>query len=88
MREIYRLSLSPLITGAALDSLLNFYIKLVKSNRGIVAKIVPSLVLEVEKSTKGTIAPGTAAKCIVKSVETDGQAVIDSLNEFTRMLKV
>ncbi len=86
--DIYRLSLSPLISGASLDSLLAFYESLVRADQQIVTRVVPSLVLQVEKSTKGTIATGHAAKCIAKVVQSNLTVAAGTTAEFTRMLKV
>ena len=88
LKEIYRLSLSPLVSGASLDSMLAFYDALVQADQQIATRIVPSLVLEVEKGIKVATSTANVSKCIARTVQSNRSIAAGAIAEFTKLLKV
>jgi cullin-associated NEDD8-dissociated protein 1 len=50
--DIYQIAHSPLLSGAALDSLLMFFSSLVQADSQIATHVVPNLAISAEKTNK------------------------------------
>ncbi|PBK61875.1 ARM repeat-containing protein [Armillaria solidipes] len=85
--EIYLISYSPLVSGAALDSLLNFYSTLVQADNQIAAHVVPNLVLKVEKAPKAETSPSNVAKCVAQVVKSQHGIAAGVIAEYSKHLK-
>jgi cullin-associated NEDD8-dissociated protein 1 len=68
--------------------MLTFYEALVLADPQIATRIVPSLVLEIEKGVKATTSPPNVAKCLAKVVNADLTIAAGTIREFTNILKV
>ena len=88
LKEIYRLSLSPLVSGTSLDSMLVFYDALVHADQQIATRVVPSLVLEVDKGNKVATSTANVSKCISRTVQSNRSIAAGAIVEFTKLLKV
>ncbi|KAG7450909.1 ARM repeat-containing protein [Guyanagaster necrorhizus] len=87
LSEIYLISYSPLVSGAALDSLLNFYSTLVQADNQIAAHVVPNLVLNVEKAPKSETSPSNVAKCVAQVVKSQHGIAAGVIAEYSKHLK-
>ncbi|KAJ7888140.1 hypothetical protein B0H14DRAFT_3856136 [Mycena olivaceomarginata] len=59
--DVYRIAHSPLVSSAALDSLLSFCATLVSADHQIATHLVPSLVIAAEKAPSNAIDPSLCA---------------------------
>jgi cullin-associated NEDD8-dissociated protein 1 len=87
LHEIYTLSRSPLVGGAALDSLLAFYRALVKADGQIATHVVPGLVIAVEKADSKEASPANVAKCVARVVKTDQTVAAGTIKEYSKYIK-
>ncbi|KAJ3996104.1 armadillo-type protein [Lentinula boryana] len=87
LSDIYAISRSPLVSGTALDSLLNFYAALVKADKQIATHIVPSLVISVDKAHKAESSPANAARCVAQVVKTDHSVAAGTIAEYSKYVK-
>lgn len=85
---IYRIAHSPLVSGAALDSLLSFFSALVRADNQIATHVVPNLVISVEQSPKAEASPGNVARCIAQVVKSQQGVAAGTIAEFSKNLKV
>lgn len=88
LKEIYSLSLTPLLAGASLDSLLTFYTNLVNADQEIGNKIIPKLLLEVQQGAKNATSPGNVAKCIARVVRANQTIAAGVITQFTKLMQV
>jgi cullin-associated NEDD8-dissociated protein 1 len=88
LKNIFVLSLTPLLSGASLDSLLTFYSNLVTADQEIGNKIIPKLLLEVQQGAKNTTSPGNVAKCIAKVVHANTTIAAGVITQFARLMQV
>ncbi|KAK0197925.1 armadillo-type protein [Armillaria mellea] len=87
LSEVYLISYSPLVSGSALDSLLNFYSTLVQADNQIAAHVVPNLVLKVEKAPKAETSPSNVAKCVAQVVKSQHGIAAGVIAEYSKHLK-
>ncbi|KAJ7442535.1 hypothetical protein B0H11DRAFT_2251423 [Mycena galericulata] len=64
--DVYRIAHSPLVSGAALDSLLSLYAPLVNSDAQIATHWVPNLVIAVQKAPRADASPNNVAKTMAQ----------------------
>ncbi|KAF8133107.1 hypothetical protein K438DRAFT_813829 [Mycena galopus ATCC 62051] len=64
--DVYRIAHSPLVSGAALDSLLSFCSALVSADNQIATHLVPNLVIAVEKAPHADASPNNVAKAVAQ----------------------
>lgn len=88
LKDITAISCSPLVSGAALESLLSFYGSLVEADMQIAPHIIPNLVSVVEKAPKSEVSYSNVAKCIAGVVKSQQGIAAGTISEFTRHLKV
>lgn len=88
LSDIYRIAHSPLVTGAALDSLLAFFSALVEADNQIATHVVPNLVNVVGKANKAEASLSNVAKCIAQVVKSQQGVAAGTIAEYSRHLKV
>ncbi|TFK71706.1 TIP120-domain-containing protein [Pluteus cervinus] len=84
---IYRISHSPLVSGAALDNLLGFFSALVQADNQIATHVVPNLVIAVEKAPKAEASPTNVAKCIAQVVKSQQGVAAGTIAEYSKHIK-
>lgn len=84
LTNIYAISHSALVSGAALDSLLNFYGALVQADNQIAAHVVPNLVINVEKAPKAEASPANVARCIAQVVKSQNGIAAGVIAEYSK----
>jgi cullin-associated NEDD8-dissociated protein 1 len=85
---MYAIAHSPLVSGAALDSVLSFFHWLVQADGQISTHIVPNLVKSVEKAPKSESSSANVAKCIAQIVRSQQGVAAGTIVEFARHIKV
>ena len=88
LADIYQIAHSPLVSGAALDSLLAFFSALVQADRQIASHVIPNLVIGVEKSPKTEVNPINAAKCVGQVVRSSQGIAAGTIAEYSKVVKV
>ena len=88
LSDIYDIAHSPLLSNAALDSLLNFFAALVQADDQIATHIVPNLVIAVEKAPKPEANPANVAKCIAQVIKNQPDVAAGTIAEYSKNLKV
>lgn len=88
LSDIYAIAHSPLVSGAALDSLLLFFSALVRADDQISTHLVPNLVISVEKAPKAQASPANVAKCIAQVVKSQQNVAAGMIAEYSKNLKV
>ncbi|KAF9074038.1 armadillo-type protein [Rhodocollybia butyracea] len=87
LTDIYAISHSPLISGASLDSLLNFYAALVKADKQIATHLVPNLIISVEKAPKAEASSVNVARCVAQVVKSDQGVAAGAIAEYSKPIK-
>ncbi|KAG9310349.1 armadillo-type protein [Chiua virens] len=87
LADIYKIAHSPLVSGAALDSLLAFFSALVQADNQIATHVVPNLVLSVEKSPKAETNPTNIAKCVGQVVKSAQGVAAGTIAEYSKVVK-
>ncbi|KAI0075919.1 ARM repeat-containing protein [Panus rudis PR-1116 ss-1] len=87
LKDIYQLAHSPLVVGAAFDSLIAFFASLVEADMEISTHIVPNLVISVEKAPKAEASYSNVAKCIGAVVINQQSIAAGTIAEFSKHLK-
>lgn len=88
LADIYRIAHSPLVSGAALDTLFRFFAALVQADNQIATHLVPNLVISVEKAPKSDASPANVAKCIAQVVKSQQGVAAGTIAEYSKNLKV
>jgi len=86
--ELYQITHSPVVSAAALDSLLIFIDALVNADVQIATHLVPNIVLAAEKAPKADSSPATAAKCIAQVVKSHQGVAAGTIAEYSKNVKV
>ncbi|TFK38693.1 TIP120-domain-containing protein [Crucibulum laeve] len=87
LNDIYVIAHSPLVSGAALDSLFRFFAGLVQADNQIATHIVPNLVFSSEKAPKGESSSSNVAKCIAQVVKSQHDVAAGTIAEYSKNLK-
>ncbi|KAG6910631.1 hypothetical protein DXG01_009140 [Tephrocybe rancida] len=87
LADIYEISHSPLLSPAALESLLSFYAALVQADNQISTHIVPNLVISIEKSAKVNASPANVARCIAQVVKSQPNVAAGVIAEYSKNIK-
>ncbi|KAJ7644420.1 armadillo-type protein [Roridomyces roridus] len=85
--DIYRIAHSPLVSGAALDSLLTFFTALVKADGQIATHLVPNLVDAVEKAPRTDASPNNVARAIAQIVDTQKAIAAGTIAQYAKSIK-
>lgn len=88
LADIYQIAHSPLVSGAALDSLLAFFSALVQADRQIATHVVPNLVIIADKSPKTEANLINVAKCIGQVVRSSQGVAAGTIAEYSKIVKV
>ncbi|KAI0063091.1 TIP120-domain-containing protein [Artomyces pyxidatus] len=87
LKDVYVIAHSPLVTGAALDSVLAFFAALVEADSQIAAHVVPSLVKAVQDAPKNEASYANVAKCIAQVVKSYHAVAAGVIAEFSKYIK-
>jgi cullin-associated NEDD8-dissociated protein 1 len=87
LNDVYNVTHSPLISGAALESLFRFYSSLVQADNQIATHVVPNLVISSEKAPKAESNPSNVAKCVAQVVESEPDVAAGTIAEYSKYLK-
>lgn len=88
LADMYQIAHSPLVSGAALDSLLALFSALVQADRQIATHVVPNLVISVERSPKTEANLTNVAKCIGQVVRSAQGVAAGTIAEYSKAVKV
>lgn len=88
LQEVYTVARSPLVAGAAFDSVLEFFAALVQADMQIATHVVPNLVLSIDKTTKTEASQANIARCIGQVVKCQQTVAAGTIAEFAKHLKV
>jgi cullin-associated NEDD8-dissociated protein 1 len=86
--DVYRIAHSPLVSGAALDSLLSFCAALVSADRQIATHLVPNLVIAVEKAPRADASPNNVAKAVAQIVRSEQAIAAGTIAQYAKNIKV
>ncbi|KAF4584667.1 hypothetical protein EYR40_004654 [Pleurotus pulmonarius] len=84
---IYQIAHSPLLSGAALESMLAFFEALVMADNQIATHVVPSLVISVEKAPKADASPANVSKCVAQVVKSQQGVAAGTIAEYSKHIK-
>ncbi|KAJ7366442.1 armadillo-type protein [Mycena albidolilacea] len=85
--DVYRIAHSPLVSGAALDSLLSFCAALVSADRQIATHLVPNLVIAVEKAPRADASPNNVAKAVAQIVRSEQAIAAGTIAQYAKNIK-
>ncbi|KAJ7646186.1 armadillo-type protein [Mycena rosella] len=85
--DIYRIAHSPLVSGAALDSLLSFCGALVSADDQIATHLVPNLVIAVEKASRADASPSNVAKAVAQIVRSQQGIAAGTIAQYAKNIK-
>lgn len=88
LNDIYRIAHSPLLSGAALDSILAFFEALVQADGQIATHVVPSLVKSADSAPKNDVSLANVAKCVAQVVKSFQGIAAGTIAEFSKHIKV
>lgn len=88
LQDVYVVAHSPLISGASLDSVLQFFATLVQADMQIATHVVPSLVISIDKAPKAETSQANIARCIGQVVKCQQTVAAGTIVEFGKHLKV
>jgi cullin-associated NEDD8-dissociated protein 1 len=88
LTDVYCISHSALISGAALDSTLGFFSALVQADAEIATHAVLNLVIALDKAQKSDVSPSNVAKCIAQVVKGAPAVAAGTIAEFSKHIKV
>lgn len=86
--DLYAIAYSPLISGAALESLFKFFAALVQADDQITTHVIPNLVNAVEKAPRAETSPTNVAKCIAAVVKSQQGVAAGVIAEYSKNFKV
>jgi cullin-associated NEDD8-dissociated protein 1 len=86
--DVYRIAHSPLVSGAALDSLLSFCAALVSADNQIATHLVPNLVIAVEKAPRTDASPSNVAKAVAQIVRAQQAIAAGTIAQYAKNIKV
>ncbi|KAJ7211033.1 armadillo-type protein [Mycena haematopus] len=85
--DVYRIAHSPLVSGAALDSLLSFCGALVSADDQIATHLVPNLVIAVEKAPRADASPSNVAKAVAQIVRSQQAIAAGTIAQYAKNIK-
>jgi cullin-associated NEDD8-dissociated protein 1 len=88
LSTIYTVAHSPLVTGAALESVLAFIDALVQADGQIATHVIPGFVLSADKVPKEESSPGNVAKGIAQVVKSQQGVAAGTIAEYSKHIKV
>lgn len=88
LKPIYEIAYSPLVSGAALEALTEFFCTLVQADGEISGHVVPGLVTALEKNAGADTSPANVSKCISAVVKGASSIAAGVIAEFAKAIKV
>lgn len=88
LQDIYTLTHSPLVSGVALDALLEFYANLVQADNQIASHAVLNVVSAVEKKSSKEVALGNVARCVARIAQAHQAIAAGTIAEYAKNIKV
>jgi cullin-associated NEDD8-dissociated protein 1 len=88
LKDVYVVSASPLVSGAALEAILGLFGALVEADNQIAPHVVPNLRINAEKATEGEVSQANVAKCIAQVVKSQQAIAAGTIAEFSKNIKV
>lgn len=88
LSDIYTIAHSPLVAGAAFESVLSFFAALVQADMQVATHLVPNLVISVDKAQKADASLANVARCIGQVVIAQQSIAAGTIAEFAKHLKV
>lgn len=86
--DIYTIAHSPLVAGAAFESVLSFFAALVQADMQVATHLVPNLVISVDKAQKAEASLANVARCIGQVVIAQQSIAAGTIAEFAKHFKV
>lgn len=86
--QAYIVAHSPLVSGAALDSVLTFFSSLARADAQIGNHVIPNLVISSEKAARAETSPGNVAKCVAGIVKVQHSIAAGVIAEYAKNIKV
>ena len=83
----YQLACSPLVTGPALESILQFFGTLVEADGQIANHVIPGLMKSIDEPGSDA-SPSNVSKCLAKIVSVQMGIAAGTIAEFTKYIKV
>jgi cullin-associated NEDD8-dissociated protein 1 len=83
----YQLACSPLVTGPALESILQFFGTLVEADGQIANHVIPGLIKNMDELGSDA-SPSNISKCLAKTVSVQMGIAAGTIAEFTKYIKV
>ena len=83
----YQLACSPLVTGPALESILQFFGTLVEADGQIANHVIPGLIKSMDELGSDA-SPSNISKCLAKIVSVQMGIAAGTIAEFTKYIKV
>ncbi|KZT08972.1 TIP120-domain-containing protein [Laetiporus sulphureus 93-53] len=87
LKDMYDIAHSPLVAGAAFDSILAFFAALVEADMQVATHVVPNLVTSIEKESKSDASQSNVARCIGQVVRSQRAVAAGTIVEFSKHLK-
>ncbi|TFY60061.1 hypothetical protein EVJ58_g5390 [Rhodofomes roseus] len=87
LTDIYNIAHSPLVAGAAFESVLAFFAALVQADMEVATHLVPNLVISVEKAPKSDASLANVARCIGQIAISQQTIAAGTIAEFAKHLK-
>lgn len=87
LQDIYTLTHSPLVSGVALDALLEFYANLVQADNQIASHAVLNVVSAVEKKSSKEVALGNVARCVARIAQAHQAIAAGTIAEYAKNIK-
>lgn len=88
LSDIYQIVHSPLVSGAALDSVLSFFSSLVQADNQIATHVVPNLALSAEKANMSDANLANVAKAIGQVVQSAQGVAAGTIAVYSKHIKV
>ncbi|KAH9911655.1 TIP120-domain-containing protein [Fomitopsis serialis] len=85
--DIYNIAHSPLVAGAAFESVLAFFAALVQADMEVATHLVPNLVISVDKAQKSDASYANVARCIGQVAISQQGIAAGTVAEFAKHLK-
>ncbi|PCH33074.1 ARM repeat-containing protein [Wolfiporia cocos MD-104 SS10] len=84
---IYNIAHSPLVAGAAFDSILAFFAALVEADMQVATHVIPNLVVSLDKAPRAEASSANVARCVGQVVKSQRAIAAGTIVEFARHIK-
>jgi cullin-associated NEDD8-dissociated protein 1 len=87
LSDIYVIAHSPLVSGVALDSLLDFFSALVQADNQIASHVVPNLVIAIDQKPPKDTAPSNVAQSISRIAQAQQGIAAGTIAEYAKNIR-